>query len=256
MLKRMVCLSVGILLMSLPVRGHHAQEFIAIESYSTIDQGSRLFHLHYDYIAPDKNDALLDRWEITPGLSWGVTDRLLFDAHTHYAKFGIGHVVEEQRDAYAPDGPPPFFEAVSFTLHYRWLETRWLNVAVSAAVELPFSRAKRLLDAEEVYAGNLILEHTFGRHGSLTLNLMCELEDGEEEWSYGLGIKNPISADPHGIAAGIEWLGEFDDFEDSWSIVPGLYFPLGTPDTIFKVGAEIGSNMDYTRARFSLLYNF
>ncbi len=238
------------------VVAHHAMEYIAIESYSTPPQGSFLFHLHYDYMAPNKNDVSLDRWEITPGLGWGITDRLLFDAHTHYAKFGPGHLDEDRRDEFGPNGPPPFLEAASFVLHYRLIEHWWLDVAVSAAIELPFARARDLLDAKPVYEGGLILAREFGRHGNVTLNLAYEYEDGDEEWSFGLGVKNPISADPHGIAAGIEFLGEFEDFKDSWTVVPGLYFPLGKPDTIFKFGMMFGRNMDYTRTSMSLLYNF
>jgi hypothetical protein len=250
------CLVAVAALGSTPLLAHHAKEYIDIESYSTPARNSFLFHLHFDTMSEDKNDPSLDHWEITPGLSWGVTDRLLFDAHTHYARFGLGHIVAERQAEFAPHGPSPFLEAAAFTLHYRVIEGAGLDVAVSGTFEAPFARAKELLDAKNVYAGCLILSREFGRHGNVTLNLTGESEDGEETWSYGLGVKTPLAADPHGIAAGIEWLGEFENFHDTWSILPGIYLPLGSPDTVFKFGVEMSRNMERTRANLSLIYNF
>lgn len=235
---------------------HHAMEFIETESYSTIPKGGLLFYLHYDYKADDKNDADVDRWEFTPGISYGITDRLMVDIHAHYAKFKNGHIVEERQEEFEPDGPPPFVEAASFTLQYRVTEGWWLDVAVVGSIEVPFSRAKDLLDAEEVYSGALILSHTFPQHANITLNLIYSLEGGDDEWEYALGFKTPLTRDPHSIAAGIEWVGGFDDFEDAWSVVPGIYMPIGSPDTVLKTGIQLGKGMDETRFHVSLMQQF
>ncbi len=237
--------------------GHHAMEFIETESYTTPLQGERIIYLRFDYMAPDKNDPVLDRWEWTPGIAVGLTDRLLFDIHGHYARFGAGHIEDEAvREGFGERDPSPFFEAVAASLQYRVTEDTWLDVAVGARVEVPFSRARDWLDAEEVYEGVLILAKPFAAHSLVALNLIYGLEGSDEHWEYALGVKVPISADPHGIAAGLELLGDLEDIEDSWSLIPGVYIPIAGPQTIIKAGAEIGKNADATAFSISLVHTF
>lgn len=235
---------------------HHAFEFIAVESAEVNARGEKTFYVQYDYMAPDKNDPTLDRWEITPGMAVGITDRLMLDVHTHYAQFGRGHLVDDAQEQFSTDDPSPFLEAVTFNLVYRLTQNWPVNFAVSAGIELPFSRARDLLDAEEVYECNLIASFDFARHSNITLNLLSETEGSETDFEYALGIRTPLSADAHGVAAGIELLGDFDDFENSWSVLPGIYIPFGDPSTVFKTGFEMGKNMEHTRYHFSVMYQF
>ena len=66
-----VCVGTGVSL------AHHAMEYIEMESYTTAKRGEYVFHLHYDYMVDDEDDADLDHWELTPGLSYGLLDRLM-----------------------------------------------------------------------------------------------------------------------------------------------------------------------------------
>lgn len=234
---------------------HHALEFIELESYSTSRKGERLFHLHYDYMSEDKNDPRLDHWELTPGIAYGITDRLMFDVHGHYAKFENGLVVEDRQAEFEPSGPSPFFEAVAFTMQYRLTEGAPVDVAISGTFELPMDRAKELLESEEVYEAKLILARSFGVHGNVTLNLSSEWEGDEDSQAWGIGIRESLTGEPHGTAAGLEVLGSFEDFEDSWSVLPGIYFPINE-QTILKTGIEIGKGADYTRANVTLMHRF
>ena len=70
--------------------------------------------------------------------------------------------------------------------------------------------------------------------------------------------KTPISAESHGIAAGFELMGSFEDAGDNWSILPGVYMPLGTQDITFKTGLELGKSdgADALRANATLMYRF
>ena len=52
-----------------------------------------------------------------------------------------------------------------------------------------------------------------------------------------IGAKTPVSADPHGVAAGIEVLGDFEG--DRWSVLPGIYAPL-SETVLLKTGIEFG----------------
>jgi hypothetical protein len=243
------------------VFAHHAMEYIEMESYSTAKRGQKVFHLHYDYMVDDSGNPNLDHWEFTPGLSYGITDRLMADIHTHFAGFGSGHVVEERRAEFGTNGPSPFMEAVAVALQYRLTDGWPVDIAVAGTWEIPFSRAEELLGSEDhVYAGTVILNREFGTHGNVCANFSYEAEGKEDEWGWALGVKNPISADPHGIAAGVEVSGDFEG--NRWGVLPGIYAPVNETITL-KTGIKIGQEKDEEgrwadtlRANVSLLYRF
>jgi len=236
-------------------RAHHAMEFIETESYTTVRRGEFLFHLHYDYYVEDKLDPTLDHWEVTPGLAVGLADRLMFDVHTHFAKFGNGLIEEESRETYAPNGPSPFMEAAALTLQYRLTDGAPADVAVAATYELPFSRAKSLLGSEEAAEGVLILARSFGRHGVIVLNLIAGWEGSEDYQEFALAVKESLTGDARGTSAGVELLGNFDDFKESLTVLPGIYLPLG-PQSILKTGIEIGLDSDYLRYSAIVMHRF
>ncbi|MCK5850176.1 MAG: hypothetical protein KAH23_04615 [Kiritimatiellae bacterium] len=241
---------------------HHAMEFIAMESYPTAKHGEYVFHLHYDYMVDDQNNPLADHWEFTPGLSYGITDMLMLDLHTHFAKFGEDHIVDEERENYMSTGSSPFMEAAALCLQYRIVEDWIIDIAFVATIEVPFSRADKLLGSEDnVYAGTLILSKSFGEHGNLCANFTYEEEGDEDSTIWAVGVKNPLSDDPHGIAGGVEVMGDFDG--DCWSILPGIYAPITNDGIILKTGLEFGQEKnetggwtDTTRANVSILYRF
>jgi len=238
---------------------HHAMEYIEMESYTTARQGEVVFHLHYDYMVDDEDNPDLDHWELTPGFSYGVLDRLMFDVHTHFASFGVDHVVAERREEFEPNGTSPLMEAVAASLQYRLTEGWVVDVAVAGTIEVPFSRSEDLLGSEDnVYEGLLILGRDFEGHRNVTLNFCYEAEGNEDDFFWALGAKAPISADPHGIAAGIELMGSFDDAGDNWSVLPGVYMPLGAPNVTLKTGLELGKSdgADALRANVTLMYRF
>jgi len=238
---------------------HHAMEYIEMESYTTARKGESVFHLHYDYMVDDQDAPALDHWEFTPGISYGILDRLMLDVHTHFAKFGIDHVVDEQRENYGTNGPSPFMEAAAASVQYRVIEGWIVDIAVAGTLEVPFGRSARLLGStDNVYAGMLIVGKEFGEHGNVTLNLGHEEEGEESDTTWALGIKTPISADPHGIAAGIEVMGSFEDTADNWSVLPGVYMPLGAKNIVLKSGLEFGKadGADAMRANVTLMYRF
>ncbi len=247
------------LTMASSVLAHHAMEYIEMESYTTARKGEWVFHLHYDYMADDEDNSDLDHWELTPGVSYGIVDSLMFDIHTHFAKFGPDHVVEERRAEFGSGGPSPFMEAIAASLQYRVTEGWLFDVAVAGTIEIPFGRSEDLLGSEDnVYEGLLILGKEFEGHRNVTLNLGYEREGDEDDFSWAVGAKTPLTADPHGIAAGVEVMGSFDDTADNWSILPGVYMPLGAQNVILKTGLELGKadGADALRADVSLMYAF
>jgi len=252
----------GVLLVmgfAVSARAHHAMEYIEMESYSTARHSEFVFHLHYDYMSENTDNPREDHWELTPGLSYGLRDRLMVDVHTHFAKFGPDLIVDQEQALYEPSGPSPMMEAVATSLQYRVTEGRFLDIAVVAGLEVPLNRAKKLLGSEDpVYAGLLIVGRDFGEHGNITLNFGYEREGKEDEMCWALGVKTPISDDPHGIAAGVEFMGNTEDPGDNWSVLPGVYMPLGAPNITLKTGLELGegAGADTRRANVTLMYRF
>lgn len=247
---------VGLWAVALPAAwAHHAMEFIDTESFSTMRRGEYLFHLHYDYMSESKDDPRQDHWEFTPGMAYGISDRLMFDAHVHYAKFENGRIVEDRQAEFEPDGPSPFLEAAAFTLQYRVTEGGPVEVGVAGTFEVPFDRARDLLDSDEVYEATLILSRSFGRHGNICFNLKAGWEGSEDYQEILLGVKEALSAHPHGIAGGIEFKADLDHPDETWSVLPGIYFPV-SEQTTMKTGIEIGKDQDYTRANVTLMHRF
>lgn len=254
--KHPVLLYVIILMFSGTATAHHAMEYIETESYSTAFQGESIFHLHYDYMVENKQNPQSDHWEFTPGISRGLTDYLMLDVHTHFAKFCNNLIVPEFQNQYAPTGPSPFLEAAAFTLQYRLPENSLVNVALVGNYEQPFERSKTLLDGKRVAEVGLIASKDFGVHSNVCMNLITGIEGNETVSYYSLAAKTPLSVDPHGIAGGIELLGSFQDFKNSWSVLPGIYMPVGSPNTIFKTGIEFGRDMNYMRVNATLMVRF
>lgn len=231
---------------------HHALEYIEVESANTAAKGWFLFHLHFDYMVDDKDNPLLDHWEYTPGIAYGITDRLMIDVHTHFAKFGIDHVVDSKKALFAPDGPPPFMEAVAFSLQYQVTKNFPIDIAVSAVYELPFARSKELLDGKRAIKGVLILTRTFSNHANISANFIFGKDGDETIKEWALGAKVPISKDPHGISAGVEFLGDFDG---NLTVIGGVYFPLDAAGKIIlKTGLGFGKST--MRGNGTLMYLF
>ena len=234
-----------IIFLLMPAFSHHAMEFIEMESYSTARSGEFVFHCHYDYMVDDKNETQADHYEITPGLSYGIFDRLMIDIHTHFAKFGQSHLDNDnptdlaEYQAQSPDGPPPFIEAAAVALQFRVTEHDQLpiDIAVSPFFELPAGRAKNLLNSEDVIGGFLIISRNFGLHNNITANFSYERDGDENVYGWAAGAKFVLSTiDEHAPAIGIEVIGDYDGH---FGIMPGIYANI-LQNTVFKAGIFIG----------------
>lgn len=234
-----------IIIMGNILYSHHAMEYIELESYSTAPRNQKEFYLHYDYYVEDEDDPSLDHWELTPGLSYGITDYIMFDAHTHFSKFGKGHTINQIELS-------PFMEAAAFSLQFRVKRFTFIDFAFILNYELPYKRSKEYLEGKEVYEGKIVLSRDFGVHSNICVNLNFSKEGEEFIKEWGFGIKNPLSSDPHGISGGIEIIG---DYEGSLFFLPGVYFPI--ENSIIKAGIGFGNKKATNlRANITLMYAF
>ena len=230
---------------------HHTMEYISMESYNTLKQGAFSIHLHYDYMVEDSNDPAQDHWEFTPGISFGITDRLMFDAHTHLAKFNVGLLKSDKQAAYSPLGPSPFIEAIALSVQYRILERSFVDLALAVIYEFPMKRSIDLLGGNRVFESVLIVSKNLGSHRNVTINLKYGRDGREDFLEWAVGAKTPLTKDAHGISMGLEIMG---DFKEAWSLLPGIYFPLGGLNTFLKTGIEFSLNG--LHPNITLLYLF
>lgn len=251
-----------------PAHAHHALEFIDVSSYTLTEKGQFVFYLLYDHKSIDANDPGSERWEFTPGLSYGVTNWLMLDAHTHYAKFGANFIEEDYLDSLSEDarartesqGASPMLEAVTISAQVAVPRfNNFVDVGFAVAAEFPFSQAKKVLGADKpVYELELILQRDFGGHRTIAANLVNVIEhDGdsyEHEQEWRLGFRSPITPNPDGIAAGLELEGNFDDSD--WFFMPAIYAPI-TGNAIFKTGLQMNAKEGKAhRFHASLMYIF
>ncbi len=222
------------------VFSHHAMEYIELESFTIAPKGGSVFHLHYDYMVDDNNDASLDHWEITPGISYGAASFLMFDIHTHFAKFGPGHIVPEKLQQY-PLGTTAMMEAVALSLQAEIINSV-IQIGAGLTYEYPYQQAQDILDGKQVGEAVLIIAKEFEEHKNVTLNIKYGKEesvDGAFEW--GLGTKTPLTDDEHGIGAGIEISGNVPQANESFGInvMQGFYIPFAE-NIRLKTGIAVG----------------
>jgi len=256
MFKKVICVIAAWSLLSGIALAHHSREYIELEGYSTAHKGQKVFYTHYDYFVPDQNNPKMDHSEFTPGMSYGITDRLMLDVHTHFAEFGPDNIVSpaHRND---PLGPAPFIEAAAFTLQYRITQPGQLPVDIAGSVlyEYPFHRAEKLLDSASVVDASVVVSRNlWWEHSNVCLNLNAGKDGDENTKSYGLGFRSPISKDPNGPAAGIELFG---DFEGGFRALPGIYMSLEENITL-KVGLGFGNQAsgEVLRQHISLMVRF
>ncbi|MCK5599956.1 hypothetical protein KAI78_10055 [bacterium] len=255
-MKRSLLFFAIILLTANLAYGHGSLEFIDLYGAEAGAKGEFSFHVQYDYMVEDKADPTQDHWEFTPGISWGIIEGLTFDIHTHFAKFGSSLLLFQHQAAYEPMGPSPFFEALAVSLQYTLPLDLAFDTAFVVVYEYPYGRSQTLLGGGVVIEGILSLGYDFGTHSNITINVKYGVDDGDSFSEWGLGFKMPLTADGHGISAGIEFMGDFEDINNSWSVLPGIYLPLGDEYTIFKTGLQMGKDLDTMRVNATLLYTF
>ncbi len=223
---------------------HHAMEFIDLDGYNTALRGQGIFHLHFDYFVSDPDTATKVHWEVTPGLSYGITDRLLADFHTHLSYFGPPLLKDGQ-------ARPPFFEAWTISAQMRFGEEGQypLDPALVVSFESPYPKARDLLGSTSVMEATLVLSKSFGAHRTVVLNLTAEKEgDNTPAFSWGFGAKTPLGVDPHGPGAGLEFKGtRLDDI----SALLGFYLPVNAT-MVFKTGFGFGTPKAEDRLRFHM----
>ncbi len=262
-------LAAGAMTAALPsAYAHHALEFIDVSSYTLTGQGESAVYLIYDHKTDDADDPGSERWEFTPGLSYGVTDWLMVDAHTHYAKFGPNYIdqgylnglAEDVRARTESEGAAAMLEAAAVSAQVALPRFNdFVDVGFSLAMEIPFSQAEEVLGSDTLgYSAELILRRELPGHRMITANLINVMEDEgdgyEHSQEWRLGFRTPVSPNPEGIAVGLELSGSFD--EGDWFFMPGVYAPI-TSSVMAKMGLQMnGDEMEAHRFHASLMYLF
>ena len=242
-------------MVSSPILAHHALEYISLESATIARFGEAVFHLHYDYMIDDVDDPQKDHWEVTPGLAYGLLPGVMADVHTHFAQFGNHLIAAEKQSSYAPGGPSPFLEALAASVQFSIPTGTNFKTGAALTYEFPFQRSRDLLDGEEVFAGTIILSRELAQHRNLTVNY-SRIKDGDSVFSEGgIGIRSPLTADEHGVAAGLEFLAANEGGSTSWTVLPGIYLPIGY-QSILKTGLEFDEDGNATHLNLTFMTSF
>ncbi len=252
-------MGLGFILFPATAFSHHALEYMDVESYSIAGKKESVFYLRYDYFVDDKSDASLDHWELTPGISYGILKRVMFDAHIHLSKFGRGHFLE----GISEEETSPFFEAIAPSLIIQLTKYKQLpvDIALSLCYEYPFHRSRKLIGGTHTFEGKLILSRDFGVHSNITLNAGGSIdENGDYEVLWMLGAKIPLTSQAHGIAGGIEIEGTHTEEEGAIIFLPGIYFPISQSIRMkagFGAGFTLNEKTVWTeKAAVQLMYVF
>ena len=225
--------------------GHHAREYIEVESYETLEKGKYSALLHYDYFSP-KKDFDESHWEITPTLLYGITDRLMADIHTHISKF---------------NGTNAFVEAISGSLQYR-LTKDWpfhLDIGLLLEYEYPTDRSRDVIDGTDVLTGMLILSREWPHDINTVFNISYEDEmkyGDNSTTSYGFGIKSHLIPSLETVEMGVEVLGTLGANKEC-RVIPGVYMNL-RKSCILKLGTGFGltNHSDDYSFHVHLAFNF
>jgi len=235
MRKRLFLMKVAVFIFLCPAMafGHHAREYVEVESYETISKGDFTTLLNWDYFSPH-SDSSDSHWEITPTLLYGITDRLMADIHTHISKF---------------HGQSLFVEAIAGGLQYKLTE-QWpfgLDIGCLVEYEYPTDRSRHTADKEDeldgvdVLMGTLIVSREWPHDINTVLNLSYEKEmkyGHDSTTSYGFGIKTHLIPSIETLEMGVEFVGTLGANKEC-RIIPGAYMNVGKLG-ILKIGTGFG----------------
>ena len=214
-----VCLSV--FLFANPLSAHHAREYIVITSYETGNRGDLLAGLSYDRASKGE----FYDWEITPALLYSLTDRIMFETHTHFKK---------------EKGLDMFWEAftIGSQLKLSQAEDTFFDLGLNLSFEFPTSQSREKIDGERLMESRLIFSKELPRDVNICWNLICEqvLEnDKETTLSLGMGTKTVIMKNLEG---GVEIMGVLES-ESAWEMIVGRYYSVNEK-TVLKGGFGLG----------------
>lgn len=86
------------------------------------------------------------------------------------------------------------------------------------------------------------------------MNLTAGWEGDEDDQEYAVGVRNALTDDPHGVAAGLD-LATSTMWRTAGPCCPASTF-RSMQQTLLKTGLEIGNGQDYTRANVTIMHRF
>jgi len=223
-------LLIAVLLSASTLSGHHAKEYLRTESYAQAPKHGLIFFNGFDSFKPHFNRSTGESWEYTPTLTYGFSDRLMINLHTH-----LLHIQSHA----------PFFEAGALGLQYQISRPgTWpIDMGLSVEYELPFRQSRTLINGKQIFNTTLILSKELPGDINITGNLSYTKETkygSHDEFSMAMGLKGHPIPQLDWLESGIEMLGT-PGTHPTVTLVPGLYAALNE-SVIIKAGASLGLN--------------
>lgn len=231
---------------------HHAKEYMILEAYTTPKKGQFYYFTSFNFYKEKKGTDEFNHYEITPILTYGITDRLMGNFHFHISQFN-----PNAENALLK--PKIFLEAYTVGLQYRLTESgeKFFDFAYSIDFEYPSSDSRKWIDGEDLLTNTLIISKELPNDMNITFNLSYEQEiflGGEGSLGWGAGFKIPPSSKISFMEVGMEVTGKFKKSPEI-HIVPGIYINP-KENMIIKIGPGFGITSDATRFSFNFVFGF
>ncbi|MFC1693963.1 hypothetical protein ACFL1R_10705 [Candidatus Latescibacterota bacterium] len=218
---------------------HHSREYILLTSFQTGAKGSCLFGLSYDSASKNKYYS----WETTPAILYSLTNKIMFETHTHFRK-------EKNIDL--------LWEAVTFGTQVQLTNpnSHFLDLGLCFSFETPTSKSRDELSGENIFGLRLILSKELPYDMNICSNVAFTqiIENKKENYiEFIIGSKKPIISEK--LECGIEMLGDFEK-GTAINVLFGLYYSP-KDNIIIKSGAGPGltEKADDNLFSFQIMYN-
>ena len=218
---------------------HHSREYILLTSFQTGAKGSFLLGLSYDSATKDEYYS----WETTPAILYSLTNKIMFETHTHFKK-------EKDIDL--------IWEAGTFGTQMVLTNpnSHFLDIGLCFSFETPTSKSRDVLSGENSFGLRLILSKEIYNDINICSNIVFTqvLENKKEHYfDFIIGTKKPIISDK--LEFGLEMSGSFEE-NISINNMFGIYYSP-KENIIIKIGAGPGLTGKADDSLFSIqmLYN-
>ncbi len=229
---------------------HHAKEYLVLEAYTTPRKGQFYYFTGFNFFNEKKNQDQFNHYEITPLLTYGITDRFMGSFHFHISQFNPNEENNLSK-------PSIFLEAFTFGVQYRLTEPteKYFDLAWSISYEYPNNDSRKKIEGKDLFTNTFIISKELTGDMNITFNFSYHQEifyGGESKFSYGAGFKFPPFKKLDFLEMGVEITGDLSE-NPNIHIIPGIYISP-TQNSLFKIGPGFGVTADATRFSLNIVF--
>jgi len=207
---------------------------VTVASFDQAPKRSFVITNTFDYKFVDRHDSSKNEWRYTPGIEYGLTDRLLLS------------LAGRLKDIH---GTRPYidFGRVGLKTQLTPRKKFPVDIGFQMTYELPTDRSRKATGASDELVETLILSRNFDwRDLTLAANFIAKqfpAYGGEAEWEYQFNIRGHVVPRWTWIETGLELTGDFDREKPDLQLIPSFYIFLPRETTLIA-GLAVGLTGD------------